>query len=376
MKQSVLLVGNYPPDQQKSMTAFAGLIYSCLIADGHIVKILNPAVRLLPKDVKPRGFWKWVGYIDKFLLFPFELKLQANKFDCVHICDHSNAMYALLLKNIPTIVTCHDVLAIEAARDLIPGWQVGFMGKIFQRLIFKGLTDATAVVCDSEYTKSHLQSLGWSGNSISVALLSLNADFYPVESSIIKEAIKVAGLQADAKYLMHVGSDLPRKNRLFVLKTFIVIKGLFPEEDYKLLFVGPPLSAEMTTLLIDNKLSDSIFSIQDASHPMLRALYSGAVGLIFPSLQEGFGWPIIEAQACGCPVFTSNFSPMTEVGGAGAIYIDTLNAYIAADSIGKSLSNIELIRQTGFENIELFSTQNMMDGYQSAYMRALGCSEC
>ncbi|MGS0742817.1 glycosyltransferase family 4 protein [Glaciimonas sp. GG7] len=376
MSLRILLVGNYPQDQQKSMTAFARMMEHCLVEDGHIVKILNPTACLLSNNRKPSGFWKWIGYIDKFIIFPRALRREAKKFDLVHICDHSNAMYALTLKNIPIVITCHDVLAIEAARNMIPGWSVGFMGKIFQWLIFQGLKQAAAVVCVSEYTKSHLQNLGWNGANISVALNSLNDDFFPDDYLAIKEAVQQTELSVGTKYLIHVGSDLPRKNRLFILKIFNVIKRLYPDTNFKLLFVGPPLSEEMIRLSIDNELGDSVLSIQNTPHKMLRALYSGAVGLIFPSLQEGFGWPIIEAQACGCPVFTSHILPMTEVGGDGAIYVDPLDEHIAANKIIESLNDLESIRHRGFENLKRFSKQNMASSYLSAYTHATGGAKC
>jgi len=372
----ILLVGNYPADQQKSMIAFAKMMERCLIDEGYYVKIVNPTSLLLPKNVRPYGFWKWIAYIDKFLFFPLILRWQVRNFDLVHICDHSNAIYTLFLKNMSTVVTCHDVLAIEAARDLIPGWRVRAMGKVFQRLIFLGLNRAAAVVCVSEYTKLHLKNLGWSGRNVSVALNALNADFYPADRIAVEEAVKQVGFQVDEKYFVHVGSDLSRKNRIFVLKIFNLIKSRFPDSNFKLLFIGPPFSMEMKDILINNNLNNFVFAIQNATHTMLRSLYSGAVGLIFPSLQEGFGWPIIEAQACGCPVFTSNILPMTEVGGNGAIYIDPVNENIAVDRIIESLNDLGSIRKRGFENIKRFSKSNLVQKYLTAYISATESNKC
>lgn len=372
----ILLVGNYVPDEQKSMTAFARMMVRCLSEQGHDVSVISPAIRLLPKNINPAGLWKWVAYVDKYLLFPFTLRRIAKGFDLVHICDHSNALYTLCLQHIPSIVTCHDVLAIEAARDLIPGWRVGYTGKILQWVIFKGLIKASAIVCDSEYTKKHLLNLGWRGQDASVALLTLNGDFPPAGNAAINIAVKQAELQPGAKYFIHVGSDLPRKNRLFVLKVFNEIKQIKPDEDFKLLFVGPELTDSMKSFVLENQLNHSVIAVQDVAHAELSVLYSGAVALIFPSLQEGFGWPIIEAQACGCPVFTSNFPPMSEVGGEGAIYIDPFDEQGAAKIISESLSQLDKIKHKGLVNVSRFSVQNMMSGYSSAYARITGTSRC
>lgn len=368
---NILLVGNYPADQQKSMAAFLSMMQTSLTILGHHVEIISPAARLLPENVTPHGFYKWVAYIDKFIIFPIKLRRASKKYDIVHICDHSNAMYVLALSKTPVLVTCHDVLAIEAARNMLPDWNVGFMGKIFQKLIFNGLNKADAIVCVSEYTKSHLKNLGYTGKSVSVALNSFNADFFQDDDSIIEKIITQAGLPNNAKYFIHVGSDLPRKNRMLVLKMFNIIFHNFPDRNYKILFVGPSFSTIMTNYISDNNLTDSIISIKYASHDTLRALYSGAIGLIFPSLQEGFGWPIIEAQACGCPVFTSNILPMTEVGGEGAIYINPTDEYAAAKKIMESLDNLISIKSKGFNNTIRFSKKRMMNNYSFAYSKIL-----
>jgi len=376
MTLRVLLVGNYGPDQQKSMTAFAVMMKHCMTDRGVSTEVFSPAKYFLPRGTIPRGFWKWVAYIDKFIIFPFVLTMKSRKFDVIHICDHSNAMYTFLYKDKPSIVTCHDVLAIEAARDMIPGWDVGFTGKNFQRLIFIGLNRADVVVCDSDYTKSHLQKLGWAGRHIAVAPISLNDDFHPSDRSSIEKTLGQVGMNVNDKYFIHVGSDLPRKNRLFVIKVFNILRESYVKDNFKLLFVGPPMSEEMHNYIKENKLDNFVSAMQDVPHEMLKNLYSGATGLIFPSLYEGFGWPIIEAQACGCPVFTSNKQPMLEVGGSGAIYIDYLDENTAANQIAAALSDLNSIRQRGFANCERFSMEHMTAVYLAAYNSAMESHEC
>ena len=91
------------------------------------------------------------------------------------------------------------------------------------------------------------------------------------------------------------------------------------------------------SLLLQIIFELSVIEVVEPSDEDLRSLYSGAAALLFPSLYEGFGWPLIEAQSCGCPVITSNRSPMTEVAGSAALYIDPANesaaaALIAAES--------------------------------------------
>ena len=171
----VLLVGNYPPDGQKSMAAFQRMMEERLRKNGHEVGTLRPQAMLLPRKVRATGFWKWVGYIDKFVVFPARLVRASRQFDVTHICDHSNAPYVFWLRHGATVVTCHDVIAIQAGRGMIPGWHVSPTGKLFQTLILRGLRSAQEVVCVSQHTKDQLLGLGWFGGRVSVALNALNA---------------------------------------------------------------------------------------------------------------------------------------------------------------------------------------------------------
>ncbi|MDM0050009.1 hypothetical protein [Variovorax sp. J22R115] len=92
----------------------------------------------------PRGFslWTWLGYLDKYVLFIPSLALQSRWADVVHICDHSNGMYVRWVKRKPTMITCHDVIAMQAAKGLIAGWNVGWTGRLFQRLKASGMAKA------------------------------------------------------------------------------------------------------------------------------------------------------------------------------------------------------------------------------------------
>ena len=68
------------------------------------------------------GAAKWLGYVDKFALFPPELRRAMAWADLVHVCDQGNAMYMRYLQNKPHLLTCHDVLAIRSALGDVPEW--------------------------------------------------------------------------------------------------------------------------------------------------------------------------------------------------------------------------------------------------------------
>jgi glycosyltransferase involved in cell wall biosynthesis len=179
------------------------------------------------------------------------------------------------------------------------------------------------------------------------------------------------------KYLIHVGWDLDRKNRRRVLEAFIALQeraaaaGKAPMAD-RLLFVGPELVPEMAELAQKHGVADRVKTVQKVSHEELRALYASATALLFPSLQEGFGWPIIEAQACGCPVFTSDLAPMNEIGGAGAVYVDPRDPVAMAQAMEAAEPRLAEMRRLGLENATHYSAAQMARNYRAAYERAIG----
>jgi glycosyltransferase involved in cell wall biosynthesis len=98
---------------------------------------------------------------------------------------------------------------------------------------------------------------------------------------------------------------------------------------------------------------------------------------LFPSLEEGFGWPIIEAQACGCRVLTTGKPPMTDVGGTAAFYLaDPLDAEAGAARIAELLGQDDAARAKaiadGIENAARFNSERMVREYAALYREVLG----
>jgi alpha-1,3-rhamnosyl/mannosyltransferase len=87
----------------------------------------------------------------------------------------------------------------------------------------------------------------------------------------------------------------------------------------------------------------------------LSRLYSGAAGLLYPSLYEGFGLPILEAMACGCPVLTSNCTAMPEVSGNAAVLVDPLSEQSILDGMKTLLRKRNELKRRGFERAAAFS---------------------
>jgi glycosyltransferase involved in cell wall biosynthesis len=123
----------------------------------------------------------------------------------------------------------------------------------------------------------------------------------------------------------------------------------------------------------ERDLGDAIEFVSPSNEQM-RALYSGALAFLFPSLEEGFGWPVLEAQACGCPVITSDRPPMTEIAGRGAILINPENAAAAAQIIDARIVEVESLRLAGWENLKRFAMDDVMKCYNDVYEFVIGDS--
>jgi len=176
--------------------------------------------------------------------------------------------------------------------------------------------------------------------------------------------LQAFGLAPDRAYILHVGGNQWYKNRAGVLRIFGLLRKRLP--GVHLVMAGKPWTREMREVARIQGLEGSAMELVGVSGEDLRALYSGAEALLFPSLEEGFGWPVAEAQACGCPVVTSNRAPMTEVGGSAAKYIDPLDHESAACALASVISSRRPAAGTRF------STAAMIDGYLGVYGELLG----
>lgn len=369
----VLLIGNYALDRQQSMQRFANMMLQGLTAVGVSAEVAAP-VPVLGKLLGAENFLgKWLAYIDKFVLFPRTLRARiAERPAIVHICDHSNAMYAADTADTPTIVTCHDLIAVRQALGEELHCPVSFTGRLLQRWILRSLRRPDAVVCVSNATRDDAEQLvARNKPSPRLAVIS-NGLNYPYRKLAELEALaRLKNIsELSAPFALHVGSNLPRKNRDSVIRIFARIKDKW---NGQLVFAGDALTQEQSLLAERLGIRDRVIQIENVTSEQLEALYSLATALLYPSLSEGFGWPIIEAQACGCPVICSNIPPMPETAGDAALLHEvTDEAGFADDLLRLNESGERAVwSDRGLRNAERFSTDKMIASYIDIY-RSLG----
>lgn len=382
----VVLIGNFSLDRQESMLRLRTFFETSLRERGHHVESWSPApalVRLLPR-YRYDGFAKLCGYVDKFVFFPRHVRRQLARTrragrapELVHIIDHANAVYAPLFRDRPLLATCHDLLQIRAAHGEFPEHRLSARGRRYQHWILKHLKSVPHIACISTQTARDLTRLTRrTASSVSVIFNGLNYPFAPVPapdasrllaSLLAGRRLPLDTLAAGGRgFLLNIGGGQWYKNRPGLLDLYAALRARWPAAP-RLVLVGKPLDAALQRSAAE--FGAELVHLGRVDGPQLAALYSCAEALLFPSLYEGFGWPIAEAQACGCAVFTSNRAPMTEVGGDAAAYLDPQDPSAAADAILAAWPARARMRQRGLARAPLFDQSRMLDDYVALYRR-------
>jgi glycosyltransferase involved in cell wall biosynthesis len=388
---AVLLIANYRLDRQQSMARLAELVEEGLRSKGIEVLVIRPEplFGLLSKAI-PR-LAKWLGYLDKYLVFPFILARRAREYMLVHILDHSNAVYCFFLRSIKVVVTCNDLLAVRSALGEIPEHRTWFTGRWLQKWILAGLRHADRIACISEATKLDVLRLsGKPEEAVSTIYLGLSpvfeielqASLAGVSGRAAVEGRSASGDKPDVvvcavndaisrdllrPYLLHVGGDTWYKNRPGVVCIYLEVRRRLGCTAPDLIMVGPALEQEVP----------GVYFVEEIIDAVLADLYRNAVLLLFPSLYEGFGWPVVEANACGCPAVASGIPALIEAGGSAATLIsDPLDVGEAADRVIEVLcsdpNTRRSRREAAYLNASRFSSREMIGQYLELYASVAG----
>ncbi|MBI2337847.1 glycosyltransferase family 4 protein [Candidatus Daviesbacteria bacterium] len=279
-----------------------------------------------------------------------------------------------------TVVTVHD-LGSEYLPSMHQVKQRVYLG-LMQKFQLK---TATKIIAVSKATKEDLvKRIGIDPEKVSVIYEGYDRSKFKIQNSKFKidQTIKKYNLEYQ-KYFLFVGTVQPRKNLERLIKAFSVIArsettkqssqvksqikiATLPSQtrvarndNVELVIAGSKgwMSDEIYALPKKLGIEEKVKFLGYVPEEDLPALYCGAIALTFPSLFEGFGLPILEAQACGCPVLTSNVSSMPEVAGKGAVYVNPYSVEEIAEGMKKVQSakcKVQSVK-AGLENVKRFS---------------------
>lgn len=218
--------------------------------------------------------------------------------------------------------------------------------KLYKKLVTRSIICSDVIQVPSKATQQEILRLipGVSADKIHIIPCGVTTDFQPHTSEKIEKVLQ--HYQISNAYILSVGTMEPRKNlsRLLISYEKLI-------EQYKtsvdLVLVGTKgwKYSQLLQQLQNNKLKERIHVLGYTPQQDLSILYSGAKLLIYPSIQEGFGLPPLEAMACGTPVITSNNSSLAEYYGQVATLVNPLCTQDIANAIHKVLSNTKVQQQ-------------------------------
>jgi glycosyltransferase involved in cell wall biosynthesis len=217
---------------------------------------------------------------------------------------------------------------------------------------------ATHILADSIATRDAIvQEYGIDAGRITVAYPGYDSDLVPVRDPDVLAAVQ-ARYGITSPYILFLSRIQPRKNVLRLVEAFARVLSRHP--DLTLLLAGPkgwlaaPIEARVRELELEARVCFTGYIAEEDK----AALISGARVFAYPSLYEGFGFPALEAQACGVPLLSSNSSSLPEVIGDGGLLVDPLDEDAIAAGLLCLLDDEEL-RQTlierGCANLRRFS---------------------
>jgi glycosyltransferase involved in cell wall biosynthesis len=229
---------------------------------------------------------------------------------------HAPAYTAPFWSTVPVVLTIHDV---SYARH--PAWfpyRRDALRRAFYRRCALG---ATMVITDSEFSAAEIQAAyGIDRHRIVVVPLGVDRSFTTIGGA--EPAQLPAGIRGP--YLLHVGDLHERRNLTMMVAAVLDARRTESLSALRLMLAGVDrgVGEAVAAVAANAGMPDAVVQLGSVQEDVLRALYRSALALVYPSLYEGFGLPLLEAMACGTPVLASRAASIPEVVGDGGLLLD------------------------------------------------------
>lgn len=309
-------------------------------------------------------------YVARYVLYPWWLRREARRAQLLHILDHAYAHMVTRAHRRPAVVTVHDLMPVIILRSPTDGWR-GSVRNRFLRRTLKALRLAQAYIVGTEWLKRELAA--WLGDDRRITVVPFGVDraFFSEAPSARTRGRADWRIPEHAFVVLHVGSTVERKNVPLVIQT---VARLRAEADAYLLQIGGRFTTEQEQLIERLGLRRFVRSAPFADESTLRRAYRTADVLLFPSLYEGFGYPVIEAFASGLPVVTSGAGGLKEVGGDAVVVVEGRDpaAYVQAlEALSDDLTRREELIEHGRALARTFTWQRTAEQTAAVYRTLL-----
>lgn len=299
---------------------------------------------------------------NEYIFFKSGEELPKNV-DLVHFPYFEPFFLALpIYKKFKTVVTVHDLTPIVFP-NLFPR---GFRGEIKWQMQKYALKQANAIITDSKNSKDDiLKYVGVKETKVHVAYLAAGEEFKVLKNGKWRQEVRDK-FKLPEKFILYVGDVTPNKNlpRLITaiekanVPLVLVGKAFVSEFDKTNPWNRDLVRVHQQLQEIKSSNKDLITVLGFVSQEDLVSLYNIATVSILPSFYEGFGLPVLEAQACGSPVITTKEASLREVGGSSVYYVDAYDYAKMANGIKEVFESEKIqenLKELGFKNVKRFS---------------------
>jgi len=310
---------------------------------------------------------QWLARIWHRLRLPVPIELFIGRVDLFHATDF---VLPPTLPGTKTILTVHDLSFLRVPETASPR-----LRRYLERVVPRSVYQTDHVIADSQATKDDLMEYyGIKSDKVTVLLSGIHPSYKPVDNAVRLMTMRRKYAIPDISYILSVGTVQPRKNYSRMIQALRQLR----DQGYShhLVIAGGKgwLEDEMYRVIEETDMSDRVHLIGFVDDEDLPSLYSAADCIGFPSLYEGFGFPILEGMACGTPVVTSNRSSLPEVAGDAALLVNPFDTNEIAAAFRRILSEETLRKHlitSGFEQVKKFTWKQSAQELRQIYQQVL-----
>jgi glycosyltransferase involved in cell wall biosynthesis len=330
-----------------------------------------PIPRMARRLVGPgRSAFNLDRAVTRFIAYPLRAAAARRPGRFFHVADHSYAQVVHVLPAARTGVYCHDIDAFRAI--LAPETERPDRRSASYRALawalLRGLRSAAVIFYSTRSVGSALEAHGFaSASSLVHAPYGVSREFTARPDPADRGDYALAQL-GGRSFILHVGSSAPRKRLDVLFETFARLRVARPE--LRLVQQGAALSADQWAHVERLGIGEALVQPPKLDRSVLAGLYRRAAVVLVTSEAEGFGFPVIEALACGAIVVASDISPLMEVGGDAALYAPAGDVETWTEVVGAVLDGriAPVPKEKRIERASLFTweghARTILDAYR------------
>jgi glycosyltransferase involved in cell wall biosynthesis len=321
-------------------------------------KFKNNLIFINSKNRLVRWLFQFNYFIWKQIILP--LKLIYFKADYLICPDYIAPKLTFKTKK---IIVIHDSLFWDYPKNYSSLWR-----KYFLFLLELGINNKTKIVTTSNYSKTNLKDR-------LKTITTINYVYQSSEKSQIFNKKTISSLRLPKSYILHIGSFEERKDLLTLVKAFCDLKKNQSNKNLKLILAGAvtvngnkKVYNKIKSFIDNNNLDSDVIFPNFISNEDLSIYYKNALVYVFPSIDEGFGIPIIESFSYSTPVVCSNIPVFKEIGNDAVVYFEKGNFISLSEKIQELINSKELREKfvaKGEVQLKNFSRKKFIEGFEN-----------